>query len=382
MHTHLLANRLSRWLAAAACSLLALASARAQNLVNETFEGANSFTVVNGTQTNKWFVGTAATNGPTTAGTQAAYIDNGTGATNAYTITTTSVVHMYQDVAIPAGQTVNALSFDWKGQGESSYDYLQVFVVPTSTMPVAGTLPTTTLCAGAGTTLTLGTVATAGTFSSTPGLSINATTGAVNPATSTAGTYVVTNTVAASGGCAAATSTATVTINALPTTPTYTYTYPTPSTVLFNSSVAPAGTTYQWYLNGVAIAGATSPTYTANGATAPGTYTVRFNSTATGCQSAASTPLTVTATLPTLAGSSLQLFPNPTTTGLLTLQLNGYTKAVQLTVLDALGRVVLKQKVAAGQVQTQLDLSGTATGVYLLRATTEGGTEVRRIVRE
>ena len=239
-------------------------------------------------------------------------------------------------------------------------------------------------CAGSATLLmpTLGTGATAGTFSSTSGLTINATTGAVNPATSTAGTYTVTNTVAASGGCAAATSTATVTINALPATPTYTYTYPTPSTVLFTSSVAPAGTTYQWYLNGVAIVGATSQTYTANGATAPGTYTVRFISTATGCQSAASTPLTVTATQQTLAGSSLQLFPNPTTTGLLTLQLSGYSKAVQLTVLDALGRVVLTQKVAAGQVQTQLDLSGSATGVYLLRATTDGGTEIRRIVRE
>jgi pectinesterase len=55
---------------------------------------------------------------------------------------------------------------------------------------------------------------------------------------------------------------------------------------------------------------------------------------------------------------------------------------VQLTVLDALGRVVLTQKVAAGQAQTQLDLSGVATGVYLLRATTDGGTDVLRIVRE
>ena len=239
-------------------------------------------------------------------------------------------------------------------------------------------------CAGSATLLaaTLGTGATAGTFTSTTGLTINATTGAVNPATSTAGTYTVTNTVAAANGCAAATTTATVTINALPTTPTYTYTYPTRSTVLFTSSLAPAGTTYQWYLNGVAITGATSQTYTANGTTSPGAYTVRFISTATGCSSAASVALTVTATNQALAGTSLHLFPNPTATGLLTLQLTGYTKAVELTVLDALGRVVLTQKVAAGQVQTQLDLSGAATGVYLLRATTEGGTDVRRIVRE
>jgi hypothetical protein len=243
-------------------------------------------------------------------------------------------------------------------------------------------------CAGSTALLTptMGTGATAGVFSSTTGLTLNATTGAVNPATSTAGTYTVTNTVAASGGCAAVTSTATVTINALPATPTYTYVYPTRSTVTFTSSVAPAGTTYQWYLtvgaNTSPITGATSQTYTANGVTAPGAYTVRFINSTTGCQSAPSTALAVTATAQPLAGSSLTLFPNPTADGKVTLQLSGYPKAVQLTVIDALGRVVLTQKVAAGQSQTQLDLSGTATGVYLLRATTEGGTDVRRIVRQ
>ncbi|GAB3575506.1 hypothetical protein GCM10027345_10870 [Hymenobacter daeguensis] len=239
-------------------------------------------------------------------------------------------------------------------------------------------------CAGSATLLTptLGTGATAGTYTSTTGLTINATTGAVNPATSTAGTYTVTNTVAASGGCAAVTSTATVTINALPATPTYTYTYPTRSTVLFTSSVAPAGTTYQWYVGGQIITGATSQTYTANGATNPGIYTVRFINTATGCQSAASAPLTVTAAGQQLAGTSLALFPNPTADGKLTLQLTGYTKAVTLTVLDALGRVVLTQQVAPGQPEAKLDLSGAARGVYLLRTTTEGGSDVRRIVRE
>ncbi|MBO2008647.1 T9SS type A sorting domain-containing protein [Hymenobacter negativus] len=254
-----------------------------------------------------------------------------------------------------------------------------------TTAPVASfSYSTTSACAGSATLLTptLGTGASAGVFSSTTGLTINATTGAVNPATSTAGTYTVTNTIAASGSCAAATSTATVTINALPATPTYTYTYPTRSTVLFTSSVAPAGTTYQWFLGSVAITGATSQTYTANGTTAPGNYTVRFISTATGCQSAASTPLAVTATNQALAGSSLTLFPNPTADGKLTLQLSGYAKPVTLSVIDALGRVVLTQQVAAGQSEAKLDLSGAASGVYMLRAVTEGGTDIRRIVRE
>jgi hypothetical protein len=53
---------------------------------------------------------------------------------------------------------------------------------------------------------------TGGTYSSTTGLSINASTGTVTPSTSTVGTYTVTYTIAASGGCAALIKTTTVTI--------------------------------------------------------------------------------------------------------------------------------------------------------------------------
>ena len=56
----------------------------------------------------------------------------------------------------------------------------------------------------------------AGTFTSTTGLSINATTGAINLSTSVAGNYTVTNTIAASAGCPAIVSTAQVTITNLP----------------------------------------------------------------------------------------------------------------------------------------------------------------------
>ena len=58
---------------------------------------------------------------------------------------------------------------------------------------------------------------TGGTFSSTVGLSINTTTGAITPSTSTAGTYTVNYTSSASGGCSTVLSTTQVTITALPT---------------------------------------------------------------------------------------------------------------------------------------------------------------------
>jgi gliding motility-associated-like protein len=63
----------------------------------------------------------------------------------------------------------------------------------------------------------------AGTFTSTAGLSINASTGVVNLAASTAGTYTVTNTIAAASGCPAVTATASITITPLPVA-TFSYT--------------------------------------------------------------------------------------------------------------------------------------------------------------
>ncbi|MFY7886516.1 MAG: hypothetical protein ACOVOV_16905, partial [Dolichospermum sp.] len=58
---------------------------------------------------------------------------------------------------------------------------------------------------------------TGGTFSSTAGLVINASTGAITPSTSTAGTYTISYTILASGGCSAVTATTQITITALPT---------------------------------------------------------------------------------------------------------------------------------------------------------------------
>jgi gliding motility-associated-like protein len=52
----------------------------------------------------------------------------------------------------------------------------------------------------------------AGVFTSTAGLSINASTGVINLAASTTGTYTVTNTIASAGGCATVVATAQVTV--------------------------------------------------------------------------------------------------------------------------------------------------------------------------
>ena len=125
-----------------AVSFVAFANSQTTTLISPTGDGgfengasfaANGWTVVNGA-TNQWFVGSVAT---ASAGTNSAYIsDNATGTTHNYTLTSASTVHFYRDISFPAGQTNIVLSFKWKGQGESSYDYVTVYSMPTSVTPV------------------------------------------------------------------------------------------------------------------------------------------------------------------------------------------------------------------------------------------------------
>ena len=98
------------------------------------FNTGSDLGYTNGTQANKWTYGSATGNTGNSL-----YISNTNGTTNAYTITSTSVVHAYRDIIVPAGTTTAIFSFDWKGVGESSFDYLRVWMVPTTFMPVSGT---------------------------------------------------------------------------------------------------------------------------------------------------------------------------------------------------------------------------------------------------
>ncbi|MCO5269742.1 MAG: fibronectin type III domain-containing protein [Brumimicrobium sp.] len=96
---------------------------------------ANKYTFVNGTQTNKWAHGSAAGNP-----SDAIYISNDGGVTNAYTTSSSSVAHAYRDIAIPTGATTAEFSFDWRCEGEgASWDWMKVWLVPTSYIPTAGT---------------------------------------------------------------------------------------------------------------------------------------------------------------------------------------------------------------------------------------------------
>ena len=107
----------------------------------EDFEGTtHSFTIVNGSQTNQWRVGTAVA----ASGTKSAYISNNNGVSNSYTITSSSIVHMYCDIILPISTKAYTLSFDWRGMGESGYDDLTVRLIDISNTPSANNIPTGT----------------------------------------------------------------------------------------------------------------------------------------------------------------------------------------------------------------------------------------------
>lgn len=95
----------------------------------------NFWQINNGSQVNKWYVGTAVNNG----GTKSLYISNDNGVSNNYTLTSTSVVHAYRDIMIPAGTGSMNLAFDWKNFGQAGQDYISAYLIPVGVTPTPGT---------------------------------------------------------------------------------------------------------------------------------------------------------------------------------------------------------------------------------------------------
>ncbi|WP_426062182.1 T9SS type A sorting domain-containing protein [Hymenobacter sp. B1770] len=323
-------------------------------------------------------------------------------------------------------------------------------------------------CTSAATSVapTLGAGASVGTFTASPsGLALNASTGGITLANSQPGTYTIINTIGAGGGCVASTATAQLTINAMPAaslsirsgannfcnggtvvlaadavsgatyqfnldgqaiagatsatyaaraggsytvtvtngggcgttsqpialtaeaapdTPVLTATEPAPNTVILTSN-SPAHN--QFFLDGRPLHGNQGQTYTVTSPTQNGVYTVTATSSG-GCASASSAPVpvnlrsTATSTATALAGSTLNVYPNPTPDGRLTIDLAGYRKGVQLSVVNALGQVVFESSVPAGQALPLLDLHHLPAGVYSVSAQTADGLATRRFVRQ
>ena len=211
----------------------------------------------------------SSTNGGTT-------FTNIAGATGATYIATPTVTTVYQVVLTCSGQSATSAP-------------ATVTVSPTTaTVAYAAAGVTPTFCRS-GTQAVVTATPAGGTFSAGTGLSINATTGTLNLAASTAGTYTVTYTPA-SGSCA---SPATTTIIvAAPVTPTLAYSATSfcaggsPATP---TTLSPTGGTFGGP-TGLVINATTGAVDLAQ--TPAGTYAVTYTSPGT-CSATATTSLTV-----------------------------------------------------------------------------------------
>lgn len=172
----------------------------------------------------------------------------------------------------------------------------------------------------------------------------------VSPSNTT--TYTVTGTD--NSGCANS-ATGVVTVNAIPSTPTV--------SVNGNVLTSSAANGNQWYLNGTAINGATSQSYTA---TQTGTYNVVVTN-SSGC-SASSSTVTVNSTgIASMETIGLNLYPNPTE-GSVSLVLTS-AGTVKVEIINGIGQKIQEQSMmnCDGGCSKVFDLSNYPNGIYLFR---------------
>lgn len=107
----------------------------AENPYSQDFETNNDWSFANGTFTNQWCWGSATNNG----GEKSIYISNDNGEHYNYSH---SALVVYASKLFNFAQGTYTFSFDWNANGESSYDFLRVALVPgDKTFTAGGSLP-------------------------------------------------------------------------------------------------------------------------------------------------------------------------------------------------------------------------------------------------
>lgn len=123
----------SKW--SAICSFATEQIAVAAENYSNDFETECDWLLVNGSQTNAWVWGSATSNG----GEKSLYVSNDGGATNAYA--TSSSTFVFVKKLFTFENKTYKFSYDWKGYGETTYDYIRAALVPASVSLSAGTTP-------------------------------------------------------------------------------------------------------------------------------------------------------------------------------------------------------------------------------------------------
>jgi hypothetical protein len=179
--------------------------------------------------------------------------------------------------------------------------------------------------------------------------------------TRAAGDYYVT--VTENGGCSATSNH--LGIDVYPSVPVSV-------SVLGDTLISGNANSYQWMLNGSNIIGATSYLYVALN---PGAYTLQVTD-SNGCTEI-STPIVV-GRIGEVDGSKISIYPNPSNGKWILSGDNSLLKA-EIEVFDAAGRLIYSRFVE--NLQSVIDISGVAKGVYELRVKGDGFSAIRKLVK-
>ena len=179
--------------------------------------------------------------------------------------------------------------------------------------------------------------------------------------TSQAGNYYVT--VTDNNHCTAESNHLGISVHQLP---------PTSISVNGDTLIAYNGTTYQWYLNGNLIPGATSPIYIA---LQQGSYTVQEGD-SNGCISSSS-PVVLTG-IENPEPDRIQVYPNPLSSGNWNLAVSNRLIGAWVEIFDDAGRLVYRSQIRDSLTQIAPDV---ASGVYLLKINSGQGNIIQKLVK-
>jgi len=141
-----------------------------------------------------------------------------------------------------------------------------------------------------------------------------------------------------------------------------------------DSLLAYNSVTYQWYLNGQPIAGATNPLWIA---TQSGSYTVVVSD-ANGC-TAQSLPVLINVTgIKEIAEAQVNIYPNPLQEGNWNLEVNAPLLGSKIEVFDAEGRLVYRNEIVNQKSEI---IMNAARGVYMLRISSSNNTISRKLIK-